>query len=332
MGDDFGVDDFAVFADVLPGRLGVRSEAGLAQEIEKCDMLGRGSKIQDGHGFKFGGREAEEFHGGVVDLKAEEGFAVENPGWQRVIGEEEAEHGGAIAESVFGAAALDGEGDVAADGVEKFEVALVVDFFVAVVLDGEDADGRGRSLERDAEPGGRWRADEFDFAALGEAVEFVGEECEVEVVGFAIVENDETILGVENLAERLVDAEQELIEIGGFVERVNDVGDDLALFLHAAQIGDVEEADDDGFDAGIAEMVLAGDLEPAPGAVFALDAVVVADPAAGGGDEFVDAILCADALIGVEEIHDGSTDEFAVEIAEDAAEAFAGINHGAVAG
>ena len=73
---------------------------------------------------------------------------------------------------------------------------------------------------------------------------------------------------------------------------MNDVGDDLALFLHAAKIGDVEETDGDGFDAGIAEMVLARDFEPAPCAVFSLDAVIVADPAAGRDGELVDAFLC----------------------------------------
>jgi hypothetical protein len=129
-----------------------------------------------------------------------------------------------------------------------------------------------------------------------------------------------------------MDAEKKLIEIRGFVERVNDVGDDLALFLHAADIGDIEKADDDGFDAGIAEVILAGNLEPTPGAVFALDAVVVADPATGSGDELVDAVLSGGALIGMEQVHDRDTDEFAVEIAEDTPEAFAGVQDGAIAG
>ena len=49
MRDDFGVDELAVFADVLPRRLGVRAEAGLPEKIEKGDVLGRGAKIEDGH-------------------------------------------------------------------------------------------------------------------------------------------------------------------------------------------------------------------------------------------------------------------------------------------
>ena len=89
-----------------------------------------------------------------------------------------------------------------------------------------------------------WGADEFDFAALGETVElglrdehraagakdesgagaceflrrglrveFVGEKGEVKIVGFAIVKDDEAILGVEHLAERLMDAQEELVEV-----------------------------------------------------------------------------------------------------------------------
>ena len=70
------------------------------------------------------------------------------------MGEEEAKHRRALAQRVFGAAALDGESDVAADGIEKFEIANVVGFFVLVVLDDENADGGGGSLERYAEPCG----------------------------------------------------------------------------------------------------------------------------------------------------------------------------------
>ena len=69
-------------------------------------------------------------HGGVVDLQEAEGFGVEDPGGKRIVGEEQAEHAIRSWESVFGAAAFDGKGDVAADGVEKFEVALVVGVFV----------------------------------------------------------------------------------------------------------------------------------------------------------------------------------------------------------
>ena len=72
-------------------------------------------------------------------------------------------------------------------------------------------------------------------------------------------------------------------------------------------------------------MVLAGDFEPAPGAVFALDAVVVADPTAGSSGELVDTMLRGNTLIGMQNAGDGVADELTVEIAEDAAETLAGV-------
>ncbi len=57
---------------------------------------------------------------------------------------------------------------------------------------------------------------------------------------------------------------QQLVEIRGFVESVNDLKDDLAFGLHTLQGGDIEKADDN---SGIAGGVRAGfGVEPAPGA------------------------------------------------------------------
>ena len=72
-----------------------------------------------------------------------------------------------------------------------------------------------------------------------------------------------------------MDAAEELVEVGGFVEGVDDVGDDLALGFHAVEIGDVEEADDDRLRCGVVEVIAGGGFEPAPGAVFALEAAAV---------------------------------------------------------
>src|SRR5271165_4363721 len=124
-----------------------------------------------------------------------------------------------------------------ADGVEKFEIANVVGFFVLIVLNDENADGRGRSFERNAEPCGRRGANEFYFVAGGKAIEFrlrnqhgspgpkdesgagaayflwsrrgielVREEREVERIGLRIMKSDEAVLRVQNFFERLVDA------------------------------------------------------------------------------------------------------------------------------
>ena len=95
------------------------------------------------------------------------------------------------------------------------------------------------------------------FCGAGGGIELVGEKWKVEGIGFGVVESDEAILRVQNLLERLMNAEKQLVEVGGFVQRVDDVGDDLALFLHALKVGDVEKADNDGLDTGIAEVVLA---------------------------------------------------------------------------
>ena len=130
MRDNFGVDELVAFTDMLPVRLRVIRVSRLADEIEEFGVFGGWAEIEDGHRLEFAGGVAEEFYGSVVDLEAEQGFAIENPGGERIVGEEKTEHRGAIAERVFGAAAFDGEGDVAADGVEKFEIAFVVDFFV----------------------------------------------------------------------------------------------------------------------------------------------------------------------------------------------------------
>ena len=55
--------------------------------------------------------------------------------------------------------------------------------------------------------------------------------------------------------------------LAGFVERVDDVGDDLTLGFHAVEIGDVEKADDDALRVRIAESILRNDIKPAPLAI-----------------------------------------------------------------
>ena len=116
---------------------------------------------------------------------------------------------------------------MAANGIEKFEVANVVGFFVLIVLNDEDSDGCGGSFERDAEPRGRWRAHEFDFVTCSEPIEFglrnqhaapgakdksgagathflrggrrvvfICEKWKVKCVGFPVVESDKAIFGV----------------------------------------------------------------------------------------------------------------------------------------
>jgi hypothetical protein len=244
--------------------------------------------------------------GGIVDLEKAQSFGIENPGRQRIVSEKQAEHGFALGESVFGAATLDGESDMSTDGVEEFEIALVVCVFDGVMLDDEDADRGGWRFQRYAEPRGRRRTDELDFAESGEAIKFglrdehgvagaknkrgaatvellrrrcgvklVDEEWEVESVGVGIVERDDAIFGVDDFFESAVDAREKLVEIGGFVESVNDVGDDETLGFHALKIVDVHEAENESVDGGLIEAIADGDFEPAPHAVLALKAAAV---------------------------------------------------------
>src|SRR6185369_13378144 len=218
--------------------------------------------------------------------------------------QEQAEHAFALGEGVFSAASFDGESDVAADGVEELEVALVVGVFGGIVLNHEDANGGGGRFERYAEPRGGRRADEFDFAEGGQAVKFglrdehsvagakdergaatiellwrrrgvelIGEEREVEGVGVWIVEGHDAIFGVEDFLKRAVDAREELIEVGGLVERVDDIGNDLALGLHALQVGDIDEGEDKYAGQGFVSKIRDASFEPAPGAIIALQAV-----------------------------------------------------------
>ena len=88
-------------------------------------------------------------------------------------------------------------------------------------------------------------------------------------VGFRIVKSHEAIFRVQNFLQRLMDAGQQLIKIGGLIERVDDVGNNLALGLHAVQIGDVVIADNNGFHVGIVEIVVESRFEPTPGTILA---------------------------------------------------------------
>ena len=94
------------------------------------------------------------------------------------------------------------------------------------------------------------------------------------------MERDEAILGIQHLLERLVDAEKQLVQVGGLIQRVNDIGDDLALFLHALQVGDIQKTNCDRFDAGVMQMVLRGNLKPAPQSVFTFQAAAHVEPGA----------------------------------------------------
>ena len=172
MGDEFGVDSVAIFRHVLAEHFVARLGFELAEAFEEVAVVGRVANVGDVHGFEFFARVAVLVDGSVVDLEEAKVCGIENPGGKRIVSEEQAEHGLALGEGVFRAAALDGEGDVAADGVEEFEITLIVGVFSCVMLDHEDADGGSGRFQRHAKPRRRGRTDELDFTEGGQAVKF----------------------------------------------------------------------------------------------------------------------------------------------------------------
>ena len=102
---------------------------------------------------------AVKLDGGLVDAEELERVGLMKPRRHGVALKEEAQDGFVLAKFFLGAAALNGQGNVAADGIEEFEVADIVGVFVLVVLNDEDADGSSGRFKGNAEPGGRRRAD-----------------------------------------------------------------------------------------------------------------------------------------------------------------------------
>ena len=119
-----------------------------------------------------------------------------------------------------------------------------------------------------------------------------------------------------------MDAEKQLIQVGGLIQCVDDVGNDLALFLHSLQIGDVEKADDDGFDAGVAQMILGRNLKPAPQSVLALEAATGVKPSARRFRQLLKTFASGRLLFRMEQVNDGLSDQIAGKIAEDTAKPF----------
>jgi hypothetical protein len=71
-------------------------------------------------------------------------------------------------------------------------------------------------------------------------------------IRLGIVKRDKTVLRVQNLFQRFVDAGEQLVQVCRFVEGMHNFGDDLALGFHALQIGHVPAAENDPLNDGIA--------------------------------------------------------------------------------
>jgi hypothetical protein len=68
-----------------------------------------------------------------------------------------------------------------------------------------------------------------------------------------------------------MNAGKKLIEVGGLVQRVNDIRDHLALGFHAMKFRNIQAMQKNPVDRGIGEAAAAGDFEPAPGAIAAAE-------------------------------------------------------------
>lgn len=161
-------------------------------------------------------------------------------------------------------------------------------------------------------------------------IKLVDEKGEVKGAGVGLVKSNEAILGVNDFFEGLMNMGEQLIEIGGLIEGVNDIGDDLALGFHAVKIGDVRVRDDDGVDGRIGEKTVAGGFEIAPGAILGTEAAAGLGDRAGKGSEFAKALAGGAEIVGMENGGDGQATELVGTITEDAGKTAAGVEDGAV--
>src|SRR5207244_8500073 len=165
-------ENTAIFAGVTPLSAVKSLERRMAPNLFGHSPIAQGLQIEHGHSPEFVFAITILLHGCFIYFEELAGFRVKDPRRKRRVRKQEAEHRFALAQRFFAAAALDGERDMAADRFQKFEVTPVVSVFILVVLNHQNADRFGWRSKRDAEPGGRGRADELDFAFGGKAVEF----------------------------------------------------------------------------------------------------------------------------------------------------------------
>jgi len=147
-----------------------------------------------------------------------------------------------------------------------------------------------------------------DLFGRRSSVKLIDEKWKMKRVLDRIVKRDITILGVQDFFQGLVNAIQKLVQIGGLVEGVDYIGNNLALRLHAVKICHVQVGRDDAFDGRIVEAIPYGALEPAQGTVLAAETAALDDGRARGGSQFgkPGAGLCR--LGRMKKVSDGTSD------------------------
>jgi hypothetical protein len=171
VGNHFHFKGLSVLALMQPKGVLFAFSSCLQQVRGGVFTLRQRTYLKDTHAFEFIPRVAVLANGRLVDTQKAQGLHVVEPRGKRTVFEQKTEHGLVFAQFLFGAAAFDSQGDVAADGVEELQVAQVVSVFVLVVLHHQDADGGGGRFQWNSEPSGRRRAHELNFAKRRQSVE-----------------------------------------------------------------------------------------------------------------------------------------------------------------
>jgi len=103
-----------------------------------------------------------------------------------------------------------------------------------------------------------------------------------------IVESHKTVLRGNDALQGVVDAGEQLVEVGGLIEGVNHVGDNLALGLHALECGNVLGVEEYAFDARVMKAIVADQFKPAPGAILGAQAAPLTHAGTRQGGNFLE--------------------------------------------
>src|SRR3974390_3774647 len=96
-----------------------------AHILPRLGTLRVGIDIKDAHSLEFPGGIAIKARSGLVDTQESQRIDFVEPGWQRIVLKEQTQHRLIAARVFLRTAPFDRESDVAANGLEKFEVAQV---------------------------------------------------------------------------------------------------------------------------------------------------------------------------------------------------------------
>jgi hypothetical protein len=147
-------------------------------------------------------------------------------------------------------------------------------------------------------------------------VNLIRKKWKAEGILFGMVERHKTILGVQDFFQRLMDAREQLVEVGRFIEGMHYFRDDLPLGFHPLQIGNVLIADNDPFDCGYLRTISRHGIEPAPATIFALKPAAAVKRAAAASRQFSEPFAKAGGVIRMKQGSDWTSDKIFGPMAE----------------